>query len=305
MAQNGSSSVAQAVAAHQDEIFSEWLASQMESGALRSGRIKEAELRTQCRAFLEVLREGLAEGGTDPDAPAFGRAKEMLTEVSRSRGMQGFTPTETAAFVFSLKRPMFNALNRAVEAAASEGGGAVRAASAATARGTWDVTLLLDQLGLHTMEVFFKTREEVIARQGREISELSTPVVKLWDGVLALPLIGTLDSERTQVVMENLLQTIVDQSAEIAIIDITGVPTVDTLTAQHLLKTLAAARLMGADCIVSGIRPQIAQTMVHLGVELDVTSKATLADAFRVALTRIGRAVVKAPRVEAPAAGRR
>ena len=155
------------------------------------------------------------------------------------------------------------------------------------------MTLLIDELGIYTLEVFQKSREEVIVRQQREIAELSTPVVKLWDGILALPLIGTLDSARTQVVMENLLQTIVDTEAEIAIIDITGVPTVDTLTAQHLLKTVAAARLMGADCIISGIRPQIAQTMVHLGVELNVISKATLADAFAVALDRTGRAVIK------------
>ena len=155
------------------------------------------------------------------------------------------------------------------------------------------MTLLLDELGLYTLEIFQKSREEVIVRQQREIAELSTPVVKLWDGILALPLIGTLDSQRTQVVMENLLQAIVDDEAEIAIIDITGVPTVDTLTAQHLLKTVAAARLMGADCIISGIRPQIAQTMVHLGVELNVISKATLADAFAVALRRTGRAVIK------------
>jgi len=156
----------------------------------------------------------------------------------------------------------------------------------------WSMTLLLDNLGLYTLEVFQKTREAVISRQNREISELSTPVVKLWDGVLALPVIGTLDSQRTQVIMESLLQTIVDQGAEIAIIDITGVPTVDTLTAQHLLKTVAAARLMGADCIISGIRPQIAQTIVHLGVELNVLTKSTLADAFAIALRRIGRAVV-------------
>jgi rsbT co-antagonist protein RsbR len=158
---------------------------------------------------------------------------------------------------------------------------------------------LLDVLGLFTLEVFQKSREEVIVRQQREIAELSTPVVKLWDGILALPLIGTLDSQRTQVVMENLLQTIVETEAEIAIIDITGVPTVDTLTAQHLLKTVAAARLMGADCIVSGIRPQIAQTMVHLGVELNVVSKATLADALAVALARTGRAVTKLKRTAA------
>jgi rsbT co-antagonist protein RsbR len=156
----------------------------------------------------------------------------------------------------------------------------------------WLATLLLDELGIHTMEVYQKTREEVISRQSQEIAELSTPVVKLWDGVLALPLIGTLDSQRTQVVMENLLQSVVDEGAEIAIIDITGVPTVDTLTAQHLIKTVAAARLMGADCIISGIRPQIAQTMVHLGVELNVVSKANLADAFALALQRMNKMVV-------------
>ena len=155
------------------------------------------------------------------------------------------------------------------------------------------MTQLLDQLGLHTMEVYQRSREEVVRRQQDEIAELSTPVVKLWDGILALPLIGTLDSARTQVVMENLLQAIVDQSADLAIIDITGVPTVDTLVAQHLLKTIAAARLMGADCIISGIRPQIAQTMVHLGVELDVVSKATLADALQLAFQRTGRTVVR------------
>jgi rsbT co-antagonist protein RsbR len=150
----------------------------------------------------------------------------------------------------------------------------------------------LDKLGLFTTEAYQRSREEVIMRQQQEIAELSTPVVKLWDGVLALPLIGILDSTRTQVVMENLLQAIVDQGADIAIIDITGVPTVDTLVAQHLLKTIAAARLMGADCIISGIRPQIAQTMVHLGVELSVVSKASLADAFALALRRTGRTVV-------------
>jgi rsbT co-antagonist protein RsbR len=204
----------------------------------------------------------------------------MLGDISRSRAMQGFSPTETATFVFSLKQPLFNALNRKGDL------GTVNAAL------VWQITLLLDELGLHTIEVYQKTREEVIARQAQEISELSTPVVKLWDGVLALPLIGTLDSERTQVVMENLLQSIVDEGAEIAIIDITGVPTVDTLTAQHLLKTVAAARLMGADCIVSGIRPQIAQTMVHLGVELNVVSKSNLADAFAWALRRVNKMVV-------------
>jgi rsbT co-antagonist protein RsbR len=155
----------------------------------------------------------------------------------------------------------------------------------------WAATQLVDRLGLISIEAFVKNREEVIKRQQAELLELSTPVVRLWEGILALPVIGTLDSERTQTVMENLLQSIVDTGAEIAIIDITGVPTVDTLVAQHLIKTVSAARLMGADCIISGIRPQIAQTIVHLGLDLDVVSKATMADAFALALRRTGKSV--------------
>ncbi|NLG77174.1 MAG: STAS domain-containing protein, partial [Xanthomonadaceae bacterium] len=204
--------------------------------------------------------------------------RAYLGEISRARAVKGFSPSETALFLFSLKRPLFGVV--------SKGDVAERA------QRVWDLSHLIDELGVHTMESYQRSREEVIVRQQREIAELSTPVVKLWDGVLALPLIGTLDSARTQVVMESLLQSIVDYGAEIAIIDITGVPTVDTLVAQHLLKTVAAARLMGADCIVSGIRPQIAQTMVHLGVDLDVVTKSSLADAFAVALERMGRTVV-------------
>ena len=168
--------------------------------------------------------------------------------------------------------------------------------SAALTEELWTASTVLDRLGLYTTEVFQKGREEVILRQQEEMLELSTPVVKLWDGVLALPMIGTLDSARTQVVMESLLQRIVETGAEVAIIDITGVPTVDTLVAQHLLKTITAARLMGAECIISGIRPQIAATIVHLGVDLSaVITKATLADAFQVALGRVGLAVQRAP----------
>jgi rsbT co-antagonist protein RsbR len=158
----------------------------------------------------------------------------------------------------------------------------------------WTATTLVDKLGLYTTEVFQQTRDDIIKRQGQELLELSTPVVQLWDKILALPLIGTLDSERTQTVMENLLNHIVRSGAEIAIIDITGVPTVDTLVAQHLIKTVSAARLMGADCIISGIRPQIAQTIVHLGLQLDVISKATMADAFALALKRTGQVVGRA-----------
>ena len=282
--------VAELVGSNEQTILPEWVDLQKKAGSLQTGRITENELMSQSREFLHLLRDGLAKGGNDASNPAFGAARQLLSDVSRSRALQGFSPSETATFVFSLKQPLFNALNRS---------NALSPAQAAEM--TWAVTLLLDELGLFTLEVFQKSREEVIARQHREIAELSTPVVKLWEGILALPLIGTLDSQRTQVVMENLLQTIVDTEAEIAIIDITGVPTVDTLTAQHLLKTVAAARLMGADCIISGIRPQIAQTMVHLGVELNVVSKATLADALAVALERTGRAVTRVKKAAAVA----
>jgi rsbT co-antagonist protein RsbR len=250
------------------------------------GRIREAELQSQCKHVLAEFNSVLASGDlTDIESQSFAGAREALADISRSRAVQGFTPRETAVFIFSLKEPIFELIQK--EYARDP---------AKAVHGLWTLSVLVDQLGLYTMEVFQKTREEVIVRQQQEIAELSTPVVKLWDEIVALPLIGTLDSSRTQVVMENLLQAIVDQQAAIAIIDITGVPTVDTLVAQHLLKTIAAARLMGADCIISGIRPQIAQTMVHLGVELDVVSKASLADAFALALKRTGRGAIAAAR---------
>ncbi|MBN8909312.1 MAG: STAS domain-containing protein [Rhodospirillales bacterium] len=261
-------------------ILTDWQNLLKAGGALQTGRIKEAELDTQCKTFLSQLRASVGtDGGVDKSGNSYSSLRSMLGDISRSRAVQGFSPTETAGFVFSLKQPLFNAINKSSDDAATK------------AASIWYTSLLLDELGLYTIDVFAKTREEIIARQTREISELSTPVVKLWDGILALPVIGTLDSERTQTIMENLLQAIVDQGAEIAIIDITGVPTVDTLTAQHLLKTIAAARLMGADCVISGIRPQIAQTMVHLGVELNVVSKANLADAFALALARVNKTV--------------
>jgi rsbT co-antagonist protein RsbR len=267
---------------HERDILADWAKRLMEAGATGGGRIKEAQLQTQSRDFLRALAEATSSGDFKGIAvPSFAPVCDLLGDVSRTRAAQGFSPAETATFVFSLKQPIFDRLRLELHDDADM-----------LATESWRLTELLDQLGLYTMEVYQKSREEMIIRQTQEIAELSTPVVKLWDGILALPLIGTLDSSRTQVVMENLLQAIVDQSAEIAIIDITGVPTVDTLVAQHLLKTIAAARLMGADCIVSGIRPQIAQTMVHLGVELNVVSKASLADAFAVALARTGRTVV-------------
>lgn len=274
---------------HEADLLSGWLQALKAAGGDAGGRIKEAELQTQCRSLLRVLRDVVASDSfTDVQSPIFDRARDLLSDISRTRAIQGFSSRETAIFVFSLKEPIFSLIQNQ---------GAKHADAAI--QDLWTISILVDQLGLYTIEVYQRTREEVIIRQQQEISELSTPVVRLWDGVLALPLIGTLDSNRTQVVMENLLQAIVEQTAEIAIIDITGVPTVDTLVAQHLLKTIAAARLMGADCIISGIRPQIAQTMVHLGVELTVVSKATLADALALALKRTGRTVVAAKKPEA------
>jgi rsbT co-antagonist protein RsbR len=213
----------------------------------------------------------------------------VLEDFSRARATQGFSPSDTAVFVFSLKEPLFQMLRREIGSNADQ-----------LASQIWDITRLLDRLGLYTIECYSRTREEVIGRQQQELLELSTPVVQLWDGILALPLIGTPDSARTQIVMESLLERIVTSGAEIAIIDITGVPTVDTLVAQHLIKTISAARLMGADCILSGIRPQIAQTIVHLGLELNVVSKATMADALALALRRSGRAVTDRKRPTAP-----
>lgn len=267
-------------------LLDEWMKAQLSAETMRRDLIKEPELREQSGRFLAALREATANGNvTDIRASEWSGVKDLLTQLSRSRGLQGFTPSETATFVLSLKQPIFRRLReqqKSAEALADE---------------FWTLTVLLDKLALFTTEVYQQGREEIIRRQTEEMLELSTPVVTLWDGILALPMIGTLDSARTQVVMENLLQRIVETGSEIAIIDITGVPAVDTLVAQHLLKTVAAARLMGADCIISGIRPQIAQTMVHLAVDLsDVTTKATLADAFSVALERLRKPTDIAPR---------
>jgi rsbT co-antagonist protein RsbR len=291
MAQSQRVAISKLLSTHEAEILSEWQRRLNEDGAFKGGRIKDAELNNQCRDCLRKLREGFEAGGSDADSAEFAGLRDLLTDISRSRALQGFAPRETALFVFSLKQPLFEVFER-------HGSGD----SAAKLQANWSMGLVLDRFGLHTMEAFQKVREEIIARQEREITELSTPVIKLWDGILALPLIGTLDSQRTQIVMENLLEAIVAKGAATAIIDITGVPTVDTLTAQHLLKTISAARLMGADCIISGIRPQIAQTMVHLGVELTVVSKATLADAFALALLRMGRMVTRAKKPEQPGA---
>ncbi len=261
------------------QILDDWLQRQR---VVKSGPDDDSEAPEASRSFLKLVATACSHGPVDDiSGPAWSEVRLMLSELSASRSRRGFSPTETAMFVFSLKQPIFDALRAESGVVGDE-----------LAAETWTASMLLDRLGLHAVEVYQKTREEVIGRQQEELLELSTPVVQLWAGILALPLIGTLDSARTQVVMESLLQRIVETNSSIAIIDITGVPMVDTLVAQHLLKTIAAARLMGADCIISGIRPQIAQTIVHLGVELHaVVTKATLADAFAVALRRTGQAV--------------
>jgi rsbT co-antagonist protein RsbR len=271
---------------HRETILNDWLR-EMSGTIRRSDLMKESELRAQCSQVLDQLANATRTGITSESA-VYQPLRDILAEISRSRVQQGFAAKETAMFVFSIKKPLFSAMR---EAYAKE--------PSAMAQEMWNSTELLDGLGLYTTEIYLKSREDVIRRQQEDMLELSTPVVKLWEGVLALPLIGTLDSARTQVVMESLLEAIVQTNSRVAIIDITGVPTVDTVVAQHLLKTVTAARLMGADCIISGVRPQIAQTIVHLGINLlDVTTKATLSDAFALAMQRSGFSFVRPQKKE-------
>ena len=266
---------------HEKMVLASWMENQISVGSLRSGQMREDELEDQSQGFLREFVQALDSGEvSDISGAAWTSVRDLLGDFCRTRAVQGFTPSQTATFVFSLKEPLFALLRDEIKDDADK-----------LADEMWTATKLVDKLGLYTTEVYQQSRDEIIKRQARELLELSTPVVQLWDKILALPLIGTLDSERTQTVMENLLNHIVRSGAEIAIIDITGVPTVDTLVAQHLIKTVSAARLMGADCIISGIRPQIAQTIVHLGLQLDVISKATMADAFALALKRTGQIV--------------
>jgi rsbT co-antagonist protein RsbR len=276
-----SSSIPEVLAENESAFVAEWIAN---IGSSKKGRMSmaESELRQQCSRFLRAFRKGFESGiAPKPSDPRWNDLRALLGEISSSRALQGSNVSEIASFTLSFKQPLFHRLREGIqdpEVLASQ---------------IWDATELLDSFGLYATELWLKSREEVIRRHQEEMLELSTPVVKLWNNILALPLVGTLDSARTQVVMESLLEAIVQTNSKIAILDITGVPTVDTVVAQHLLKTVTAARLMGADCIISGIRPQIAQTIVHLGINLvDITTKATLRDAFAVALERTGQALV-------------
>lgn len=275
--------LAEIISKNEEKLRTDWIRD-MGNAVQRADLMGKGELEEQCRALLSALLTGLRSNRpTDISSAGWNSARELLQEISVSRARQGFSPSDVATFVLSLKRPVFVEIRRELANKPDTLFEAI-----------WTATELLDQLALTTTESFLAAREELISRQQQELLELSTPVVKLWEGILALPIIGTLDSARTQVVMENLLEAVVATNSKYAIIDITGVPTVDTLVAQHLLKTITAARLMGAECIISGVRPQIAQTIVHLGINLeDVITKAKLSDAFALALQRSGRKVVR------------
>jgi rsbT co-antagonist protein RsbR len=277
------SDLAEIISGNEDQIRAEWIRD-MSKSVQRTDLISKTELEEQSKTLLQAIVAGVKAGGvSDITGPGWTGAREILQDLSASRARQGFSPSEVAMFILSLKQPLFGAIRRDLAKNLDK-----------LVEAIWAATELLDSLALLTTEAYMATREELIGRQQQELLELSTPVVKLWDGILALPIIGTLDSARTQVVMESLLQEVVATNSKYAIIDITGVPTVDTLVAQHLLKTITAARLMGAECIISGVRPQIAQTIVHLGINLeDVVTKAKLSDAFALALDRSGRAVVR------------
>lgn len=275
--------LAEIISQNEDKLRAQWIRT-MSSAVKRDDLMGKSEMNEQCTTILRALVEGVRTSGpTNIAGEGWNTTRELLTSISASRARQGFSPVDVATFVLSLKQPLF-VLIREKNVNNQE----------SLFETIWAATELLDRLALITTEAYIATREELILRQQQELLELSTPVVKLWEGILALPIIGTLDSARTQVVMESLLQTVVATNSKFAIIDITGVPTVDTLVAQHLLKTITAARLMGAECIISGVRPQIAQTIVHLGINLeDIVTKAKLADAFALALQRSGRTVVR------------
>lgn len=266
------------------QILEDWMTAQLSDAGLRDDLMSNEELREQSEEFLNTLLKVITDKNlSDIESADFEPVQEILGGISISRARQGFSPRETGLYIFSLKDALLNSLQNEI-----------KEDTASLLDATLRVNKLMDSLGIVTFETFIKGREEVILRQTDEITEISTPVIRVWEGILALPIIGTLDSARTQVVMENLLQEIVESSSTIAILDISGVPAVDSLVAQHLIKTVAATRLMGAECIISGIRPEIAQTIVHLGIDLSsIVTKATLASALKYSFSLLRLEVKK------------
>jgi rsbT co-antagonist protein RsbR len=266
-------------------ILEDWMTRQLADATLREDLMSNEELREQSNELLNALLKTITDHTIDTQSAAFDEVNEIISGISISRARQGFTPRETGIYVFSLK----DALQKSLE-------GEIKNDPQLLYNSSIQVNKMMDDLGIMTFETFIKGREEVILRQTSEITEISTPVIQVWEGILALPIIGTLDSARTQVVMENLLQEIVETGSTIAILDISGVPAVDSLVAQHLIKTVAATRLMGAECIISGIRPEIAQTIVHLGIDLsNIVTKASLASALKYSFGLLQIQVKKSP----------
>jgi rsbT co-antagonist protein RsbR len=270
-------------------VFETWIKFQISDEGLREDLMSNDELRSQSEELINMLIDNFSDTNIDdPTSPSFEPVVDILTAISISRAKQGFTPRETGTYVLSLKESILEILQQELKDPQELYIQSLK------------ISKLIDSFGITTFETYLKEREEVILRQTDEITEISTPVIQVWDGILALPIIGTLDSARTQVVMENLLQKIVETGSSIAILDISGVPAVDSLVAQHLIKTVSATRLMGAECIISGIRPEIAQTVVHLGIDLSgVITKASLASALKSAFTMLQLQVTKSKPVTA------
>jgi rsbT co-antagonist protein RsbR len=277
----------QIIKKNKNQILEAWMQYQLTDDSLRDDLMNTEELHLQSEQMLNGLVTALETGNlTDINAREFEPIRDMLGEISITRARQGFSPRETGTFVLSLKQSLFDLLHKEFKDQPAE-----------LIKEVLKLNNLLDSLSIFTFETFLKGREEVILRQTDEINEISTPVIRVWEGILALPIIGTLDSARTQIVMENLLEEIVSTGSSIAILDISGVPAVDSLVAQHLIKTVSATRLMGAECIISGIRAEIAQTIVHLGIDLsNIKTKASLASALRLAYDMMGVEVKKTDR---------
>lgn len=275
--------IVEVIVNNKKEIYEDWIKSQLASENLREDLITVEELKIQSKEFLdELIKSLIIDNSADNESYDYSRLKDILNEISESRAQQGFTPSETATYIFSLKDVLLSYMQNHYKDSSFPIGEIIK------------LNQFLDKLGLYTFEVYSKRREEIISRQQQEILELSTPVIQVWEGILAVPLIGTLDSMRSQIVMESLLKEITVTGAEITILDISGVPAMDTLVAQHIMKTVKAARLMGAECIISGIRPAIAQTIVQLGVDLsNVKTKASLEGALKTAFELLELKLVK------------